>query len=129
MFSRSSNGIQIRHPDHGQVIGESVIAGKYAVAQTAICRIATASPVFILAPILIDRIMSTSPNFFHRYPTLKLPVQLVVIGGLLMTALPCALAIFPPEGKLSTAQLEPKYHALKDKFGHPLSFVTYNKGL
>jgi len=110
------------------IIGQSVIAGQYAVAQTAFSRILTAFPVLVLSPILMNKFIVPSA-FFQRYPILKFPAQLTIIGGLLMTALPCALAIFPPIGTIQVSKLERKFHDLLDKSGKPLTSVLYNKGL
>lgn len=118
------NGISVTDEKGSKNYGKSVAAAKAAVSQTAISRIATAFPVLVLSPLIMN--LFERSRFIQRFPKLWIPLQLGVISGLMMTALPCALAIFPPRGKISIKDLE---QDIAQQLPSGTSFLYFNKGL
>jgi len=51
-----------------------------------------------------------------------------IIGGSLMTALPCAIAIFPQVASISVDRLEDQFKKMNSD-GSPITEVYYNRGL
>jgi tricarboxylate carrier len=125
------HGIAVTDESGSIKYGMSTVAAKNAIAQTTVSRIATAFPVLVLAPLIMNRLERTS--IFKSFPKLWIPTQLSVIGFLMMTALPCALAIFPPRGKMSIKDLEPTLlqHLPESIKPNTLNteFLYFNKGL
>ena len=113
--------------DGDRIVGTSQVAGQYAVGQTIVARILTSAPVLLFSPLIMHYLGRTS--MLQRYPKLYLPAQLGAIAGLLMTGLPCALAIFPPKGKISVENLESRFQGILGADGIPIKMVSYNKGL
>jgi len=119
-------GIQVKDKD-GHILGQSPTAGKRAVKQVAISRVATALPALVLPPIVmagLDRL-----SFIRNNPKVKIPINLALLSGVFLTSLPAAIALFPQQAEVNVNQLESKFHNLKDKNGNPIEKVYYNKGL
>lgn len=120
------DGIQIKD-EEGNVLGNSAVAGKRAVAQVCLSRVLTSLPVLIIPPYAmsaLDRV-----KFFRNNPRMKIPLNLALIGGILLTSLPAATALFPQHSSLSVDQLEPQFRGLTSKSGAPIRTAYYNKGL
>lgn len=111
--------------EQGTKYGQSIIAAKSAIAQTAISRVATAFPILVISPLIMNRLEQT--HLLRSYPRLWIPLQLGVISILLMTVLPCALSLFPPKGRISIKDLESD---IANSLPHNrYSFLYFNKGL
>ncbi|KAI3641591.1 hypothetical protein MIR68_000379 [Amoeboaphelidium protococcarum] len=118
-----TEGIDI-YDDRGNLAGKSQTAGMTAISQVAISRIATSLPCLTIPPLVLSRLEKYS--FFTNSPTRLMAANLGLITICLMTALPCAIALFPQNGRLRVDQLEPE---LQKKLKGKTRFVTYNKGL
>lgn len=119
-------GIQIRDSE-GRTLGNSAVAGKRAVAQVCLSRVLTSLPVLIIPPYFmsaLDRV-----KFFRNNPKMKIPLNLALIGGIFLTSLPAATALFPQQSEISVDKLEPQFQNLKTTSGAPIRTVFYNKGL
>ncbi|KAI9143280.1 Tricarboxylate/iron carrier [Paraphysoderma sedebokerense] len=121
-----SLGITITDKD-GKDLGKSKTAGVQAVSQVAISRIATSFPCLTIPPLVLSRFERMS--YFKARPRLLMPLNFGLIAGSLMTALPCAIALFPQNAEVDAKSLEPKFHNLRDKNGNLIEKVYYNKGL
>ena len=147
---RCSEGIQVRDED-GTVVGKSKVAGWNAISQVAVSRIATAFPCLTIPPLVLSQLEKT--RLFAARPSLLIPANfgipfgverfyfitafllvcalayVVLITISLMTALPCAIALFPQHGKLAVSGMEPEFQHLQRSNGKPVEVLTYNKGL
>eukprot|EP01133_Synstelium_polycarpum_P015226 gene15226-18017_t len=119
-------GIEVKDKD-GVVHGKSKVAGKLAVAKVAASRVATSFPALLLPPIVMSFVEKLA--FIQKYPKVKLPINLAIIGAIFNTSLPAAIALFPQESTVSSDDLEPEFQGLKDKNGNPIKEFIYNKGL
>ena len=64
----------------------------------------------------------------NRY--LNLTLQLSLICGQLLVAVPCAIGAFPQMATIKTSDLEPEFQGLKSKVkGDLITEFTYNKGM
>ena len=117
--------------------GKSTVAGWEAVKQVSISRVCTALPVLTLPPLIVPLITKKIFASFPRHLTasnragkiVSLVVNLTVIGGVLMSALPVAVAFFPQTGRLDVDEVEERFRALRDGEGRQVLYFTYNKGL
>ncbi|KAL7750020.1 Sideroflexin FSF1 [Sorochytrium milnesiophthora] len=113
--------------EHGAVVGKSRRAGFQAVSQVAVSRIATALPCLTIAPLVMARLERTA--FFRQRPRMLVPVNLGVIAASLMTALPCAIGLFPQQASIDVDKLESEFQQRQGSDGQELRRVYYNKGL
>ncbi|OZJ03094.1 hypothetical protein BZG36_03917, partial [Bifiguratus adelaidae] len=120
------NGIDV-YDKEGNSYGKSKTAGFNAVSQVAISRILANAPVMIIPPLILARLQKT--RFLQQHPKWTIPVNLGLIGTSMITTLPLAIAVFPQRAEISVDKLEPEFQNLKDKQGHLLTSLLYNKGL
>ncbi|KAJ3111682.1 hypothetical protein HDU96_005466 [Phlyctochytrium bullatum] len=116
-----TDGIAVQSKD-GTVVGKSKVAGWDAVGQVAISRVATAFPAVFLPGIIMSQVEKSS--LLKTRPYLSMPLNLAVICGSLMAALPCAVAIFPQVASTSVDRLEPELRNLVDADGKPIQTTT-----
>ncbi|KAL2912473.1 Sideroflexin FSF1 [Polyrhizophydium stewartii] len=119
-------GIQVKDAA-GDVVGKSQAAGAHAVAQVAVSRVVTAAPALFIPGVLMAQIERTS--LLRKFPRLAVPINLAIISGSLLAALPCAIALFPQVASLPVEKLEQRFHGIKDSRGNPLDRVYFNRGL
>ncbi|KAJ3172304.1 hypothetical protein HK101_011160, partial [Irineochytrium annulatum] len=112
-----TEGISVLDKD-GNVVGKSQKAGFNAISQVAVSRVATAFPAVFLPGLIMTRLERTA--FVRSNPRLAMPLNLAVICGSLMAALPCAVAIYPQVAEVPVAKLEPRFQGLRDKDGAPI---------
>ncbi|KAI9223403.1 Tricarboxylate/iron carrier [Blastocladiella britannica] len=113
--------------DEGVVRGKSPTAGWSAVSQVSVSRVATAAPCLVVPPLIMARV--SGMRMFRHNPRWLAPVQLAVVAGSLMTALPCAIALFPQRARVPVTDLEPEFQGLRKANGDPVTHLYYNKGL
>ncbi|KAI9178793.1 Sideroflexin FSF1 [Blastocladiella emersonii ATCC 22665] len=121
-----TDGIMVTD-EQGRDLGKSAKAGWSAVTQVSISRVATSFPCLVVPPLVMAQF--THRAYFKANPRMLIPINLAVVAGSLMTALPCAIALFPQQARVAVADLEPKFHGLRDEEGKPITHVYYNKGL
>ncbi|CAL8117098.1 unnamed protein product [Orchesella dallaii] len=113
---------------NGTRIGLSTTAGSMAVGQVIVSRVVNAAPPLLIPPVIMNRLEVTLPVLF-RYPKLRFPMQLGVIGLTLFASTPMTCAIFPQKVEVSTTSLEKEIQEkAKVKAGSP-DVLYYNKGL
>ncbi|KAI8906659.1 hypothetical protein PhCBS80983_g06292 [Powellomyces hirtus] len=121
-----TDGIDVMDQD-GTTIGKSTVAGRHAIGQVAISRVATSFPIVFIPSLIMARVDKT--RFIARNPRLRAPLNLLTITGSLLAALPCAVALFPQQASLKVEKLEDKFKGLKTKNGEPVERVWFNRGL
>lgn len=123
-----SDGVHVKDHD-GTNHGLSPAAGRIAVAKTALTR----SIVFPMAPLLVPPIVMDLLKriwpALSKNPRLAIPVELVTIIASMGLCLPAVIAAFPQEESVPAAWLEPKFRALRDSRGQPITEFTFNRGL
>ena len=123
-----SQGIPVVHNE--TILGNSKKAAEMAILETGLSRVLTAMPVLLLGPFITH-------GLTRRLERLRGPmsvvgrtgIQLTVVGTLLMSALPCALAFFPQKATRPVKELEKTFWHLKDSQGLPITEVSFDKGL
>jgi len=106
-----------------EAIGRSKRAALLAVSETALSRIINATPIMVLPPLILLRLQKT--QLLTKNPRLTLPVNLALILGTSLFALPIALGVFPARERVSVGWIEPVF---REKLGDD-GEVEFNRGL
>lgn len=125
--SELTEGIDIYDP-HDNLVGKSTAAGRYAIATCAVSRLFVAGTALIIPPAIMAAIQRQT-GLLTRYPSSFIPLQLLLIGLTLVTALPAGVAFFPPSLSLPVSRLEEKFHQLRSPDGQPVSHIHFHRGL
>jgi len=120
-YSELKEGIQVKDTQ-GQVLGNSKVAAKAALRDTAISRALLPIPCLAFPPLVMTALERIP--WFMRRPRLHLPVLGVVTCLSFGLGLPVAIALFPQYGQLHRDAIEPE---LREKLSG--NTVIYNKGL
>ncbi|XP_057305678.1 sideroflexin-1-like [Hydractinia symbiolongicarpus] len=113
--------------DNGNRLGESKVAARHAVVMTVFSRIVMASPGMAIPPIIMNNLEKKS--FMKRMPWLAGPLQIGMVGFILVFATPLCCAIFPQISSIATSKLEPELQDAVRKKRDDLHSVYFNKGL
>lgn len=106
-FMRSkelTSGIQLQNKDGTENYGESKLAAKKAIQQTALSRFILPFPV-IFFPALIQSLLTTLTLWPRKIWLAKL-LEISLCAISLTYALPASVALFPNRGKLTNAEVE-----------------------
>lgn len=106
-----------------QSIGKSKKAATIAVGETAISRVLNATPIMVLPPLILVRLEKT--NWLRARPRMVTPINLALILGTSIFALPLALAAFPSRQAISVDSLEEEFRGR----GGDLGMVEFNRGM
>jgi tricarboxylate carrier len=121
------NGIDVyavgKDGEKGEAVGRSKKAAVIAVSETALSRVINATPIMVLPPLVLLRLQKTA--LLTRNPRLTLPVNLGLILGTSLFALPIALGLFPSKQRIGVGWVEDEF---KEKLG-PDGEVEFNRGL
>lgn len=120
------HGIQVID-DEGTILGNSKKAGLLAVSETAASRALNATPVMAIPPLLLYRLQQT--EWLKRHPRLTIPVNLALILGVSLVALPCAIGAFPQRQRIHVSKLEPQFHDREARNGEKIDYVWFNRGV
>jgi len=119
------HGVPIFDED-GNRLGESKVAARNAVAMTVFSRIVMATPGMSIPPIIMNYLDKKA--FMKRMPWLASPIQIGMVGFILVFATPLCCAIFPQTASIKVDSLEPELQKqINDKGG--IQYVYFNKGL
>ncbi len=121
-----AKGISVTDED-GRVLGTSCVAGKHAVMQGAVSRIAICLSVLGVPPVIMAGLQRTA--FLRARPKMESAVQLGVIGVTVIACLPLTIGLFPQRAILPTSSLEPGLRDLKRGNGEHMQHVFFNRGL
>ncbi|KAF2673571.1 mitochondrial cation transporter [Microthyrium microscopicum] len=109
--------------DGKEVLGQSRRAATIAVGETALSRVINATPIMVLPPLVLLRLQKT--KLLAARPGLTLPVNLALILGVSVFALPIALGVFPARERVSARWVEEEF---REKVGND-GEVEFNRGL
>jgi len=129
-FSRSGelrNGTPVLDEDR-QERGKSRIAGRLAVAQTALSRGCLVPAAAVLLPPASLWALSAA-GILPPHPAAK---QLALLSSIYLSvsaAVPAAIALFPQDMAFPAEDLEPEFQGLKRADGRPVRVLSANKGL
>jgi len=113
--------------ENGNKLGDSKIAARNAVVMTVFSRIMMASPGMAIPPLIMNQLEKKA--FMKRMPWLAGPLQISMIGIILVFATPLCCAIFPQNSSLPVSKLEPELQEAILKKGDTINRVYFNKGL
>lgn len=120
------NGVQV-YDDEGTIVGKSKKAGFLAVSETAASRILNAAPVMAIPPLILIKLQRQ--QWLANRPKLTLPVNLALIFGVSVVALPLAIGIFPRRQRIAVEKLEPEFHHHQYRDGQQVQYVWFNRGI
>lgn len=106
-----------------QSLGKSKKAATLAVGETAVSRVLNATPIMVLPPLILVRLQKT--EWLKQRPRMVTPVNLGLILGTSIFALPLALAAFPQRQAVAASSLEKEFHDKAGKDGQ----VEFNRGI
>jgi len=112
---------------NGEKVGASSKAAKEGIFQVVLSRIGMAVPAMVIPPMIMDRL--EKKGTLAKYPKLGSPLQIALVGGILIFATPMCCALFPQTSSIAVSRLEPKVQAEINKLPNPPKTVFYNKGL
>ncbi|KAG8629887.1 hypothetical protein KVT40_001506 [Elsinoe batatas] len=115
----------IQDDEPQQSIGKSKRAATLAVAETAASRIFNATPIMVLPPLILVRLQKT--DWLKQRPRMVTPVNLGLILGTSIFALPLALGAFPQRQSIKVGSLEEEFWDKVD--GGKDGIVEFNRGI
>jgi len=122
-FMRSDyfvKGIYVKD-ESGKNIGISKICGAKAVLEGGLSR-------FVLPmPLILNHFILKGINRYPFGKNIKIAIELSLLGVALGFGLPCSIAFFKQNSKVSSYLLEKELKEIADKQG--IEYVFYNKGL
>lgn len=104
-------------------LGKSKKAATLAVSETAISRVLNSSPIMVIPPLILVRLQKQ--EWLKRNPRLTLPVNLGLILGTSLFALPLALGAFPQRQAVDARILEEEFWGKGGDGGQ----VVFNRGI
>lgn len=114
--------------DDGNDLGSSKVAAFHAVGETAASRVINATPIMVIPPLILVR-LQRSRFLKGKSKLFETVVNIGLIFGTSLVALPFALAVFPQRRTISVSSLEKEFQNLKDKNGENISKVEFNRGI
>lgn len=121
-----NNGIPV-FDENDNRIGNSKKAAKSAIIQVVISRICMAMPGMVIPPLIMNRL--DKGTLLKRYPYLNAPIQVGLVGIMLLFATPMCCALFPQKSSLAVGSLEEELQTNIAKRGGGIDRVYFNKGL
>lgn len=108
-----------------QSLGKSKRAATIAVAETAASRVFNATPIMVIPPLILVRLQKT--EWLKQRPRMVTPINLGLILGTSIFALPLALGVFPQRQTIKASSLEEEFW---DKVeGGKEGLVEFNRGI
>lgn len=104
-------------------LGKSKKAATLAVGETAISRVLNSSPIMVIPALVLVRFQKQ--NWLMKNPRLTTPVNLGLIFGTSLFALPLALAAFPQRQAVDASSLEEEFWGKGGENGK----VVFNRGI
>lgn len=125
-YKEAIDGVEVVDAE-GTKHGKSVTAGRLGLAQVAASRVFLPLPILLLPPYILQFLYAR--QFVINRPRIKPLVELSVITLSLAGFFPCAIGLFPQTASVAATTLEPKFQALKDTSGAPITTFYFNKGV
>jgi len=104
-------------------LGKSKKAATLAVSETALSRVLNSSPIMVIPPLILVRLQRT--EWLKRNPRLTIPINLGLILGTSLFALPLALGAFPQRQSVDASSLEQEFWGKGGEDGK----VVFNRGI
>lgn len=104
-------------------LGKSRKAATLAVSETALSRVLNSSPIMVIPPLILVRLQKQ--EWLKKNPRLTLPINLGLILGTSLFALPLALAAFPQRQSVDALSLEEVFWEKGGETGK----VVFNRGI
>jgi len=120
------DGVPVTDAD-GNRLGISQKAASQAVGLTVFSRVTMALPGMCITPIIMNYL--DGKKFMKKMPQLASPIQVGLVGLILVFATPLCCAIFPQTSSLAVASLEPELREAIMKKNEDITHVYFNKGL
>jgi tricarboxylate carrier len=121
-----SDGVPVFTED-GERVGESVTAARKGITEVLVSRIVMATPGMGLPPLIMNQL--EKGNLFKKMPWARAPVQVGMVGVLLVAATPLCCAIFPQMSSIAVTSLETDLQQKVKALGKPIDRLYFNKGL
>ncbi|KAL2809649.1 putative mitochondrial cation transporter [Aspergillus granulosus] len=102
-----------------QSLGKSKKAATIAVGETAVSRVLNATPIMVVPPLILVQLEKT--KWLQARPRMVTPINLALILGTSLFALPLALGAFPQRQRINATSLEEEFW----KYGK----VEFNRGM
>ncbi|KAL9094143.1 MAG: hypothetical protein Q9165_003558 [Trypethelium subeluteriae] len=109
-------------PAQPESLGKSRSAARIAVGETAASRVLNSTPIMVLPPLVLVRLQR---GWLAQRPRLVLPVNLGLIFGTSLFALPLALGVFPQRERVREGRLEEEFRGK----GGVEGMVEFNRGI
>ncbi|BFY98630.1 hypothetical protein BsWGS_01670 [Bradybaena similaris] len=113
--------------ENGNRVGESSRAASKAISQVVISRIIMAMPGMMIPPFIMNNL--EKKRFLQKMPWLNAPIQVAMIGFLLVFATPLCCALFPQKSSITVASLEAEVRDKIQALPNSPKVVYFNKGL
>uniref|UniRef100_A0A8C6UN52 Sidoreflexin n=1 Tax=Neogobius melanostomus TaxID=47308 RepID=A0A8C6UN52_9GOBI len=121
------NGITVTD-ENGNQLGQSKKAAVKGITQVVVSRVTMAAPGMIIIPIIMQRMEKL--KFMQRITFLHGPIQVMMVGAILIFMVPAACSLFPQQCSLAVSKLEPELRdSIVSKYGDDIKYVYFNKGL
>lgn len=120
-------GITVFSKD-GEPLGSSKTAAFHAVGETAASRVINATPIMVIPPLILVRLQRLR-LLKGRSKLVETAVNIGLIFGTSLVALPFALAVFPQRRTIGVLALEPEFQGLRDGKGETITEVEFNRGI
>jgi len=108
----------------GEKVGLSRVAAREGIAMVTASRIAMAMPGMVLIPIIMNRL--DARGLFKRFPRANAPIQVGLVGIILIFSTPLCCAIFEQKAAIQVDRVE---HSLQERVMGRERTLYYNKGL
>ncbi|SPQ97473.1 Sidoreflexin [Plasmodiophora brassicae] len=125
-YNELQEGIEIKD-EEGRIVGKSKQAGRAALTQVALTRVALPAPILVLPPIIIN--LLNKAKMMPASKRARLVVEVGIVTACLAAAVPLAIGLFPQTGAIRAQDVEPEFQGLKDSKGRPVTSFSFNKGL
>ncbi|XP_041370414.1 sideroflexin-1-like [Gigantopelta aegis] len=120
------NGIPVFDKNNNE-LGVSKRAAVSAITQVVISRIIMATPGMLIPPFIMNYL--NKKPFLQKRPWMNAPIQVMLIGAILVFATPLCCALFPQKSSLSVEHLEPELKEKLKSLPCVPDRVYFNKGL
>ncbi len=130
-YKEGLEGITV-YDQAGAPMGTSVAAGRACLTQVALTRAALPVPILLIPPFVLDAIRSHTPlgPLMARSLPARFTVEMTVLAAFLQCALAPAVALFPPQGSMAAAEMEPQFRGrTSPSTGLPVTTYYYSKGV
>lgn len=125
-LSELKTGIPV-FSDQGELMGNSKVAARYALKQTAVTRAVLPIPI-VAFPVPCLALLYRIP-LFTSSALMKAVAQVSVVTLGVWVGLPAAVALFPQYAELPISQLEEEFRSFANADGSKSKIARFNKGV